>query len=142
MKTLILWTAALATGISGPAFACSPSLTSFSRVIEQADFAFFGRATVRIAEVTPISPESGGEEGVEIIKGEVKFSGIKCYVVPRGERHCPRSLIVPFEVAVDGHNCPPWILRSEPNRDRYFTLLRDEDGSWQLGGAWRRFDKN
>jgi hypothetical protein len=140
MKTLSPWAAAIVVGTAGPALACSPHFTPFSQVVDDAEFAFHGRAHVRIAQSTPISPENG-EEGARLLAGEVRFTGIECYAPPRGEHHCPRSLTVPFEVLEDGHNCPSWVLWYKPERDRYFTLWRDQDKRWQLGGAWGSFDR-
>ena len=139
MKTLSPWAAAIVAGAAGPALACSPVLKPFSQVVDAADFAFYGRAHVRIDESAPISPENG--EGARVLAGEVRFTGIECYAPPRGEHHCPRSLTVPFAVLADGHNCPSWVLSFEPYRDRYFTLRRNADKGWQLGGAWRSFDR-
>lgn len=136
MKTLSLWAAALAAGAAGPALACSPRFTSFSKVVDDSEFAFHGRAEVKIARSAAL-----GEDGARLVSGEVRFSGIECYARPRGENRCPRSLIVPFEVVDDDHNCPSWIFWYNPRRERYFTLWRDEDGRWQLGGAWRSFDR-
>jgi hypothetical protein len=137
MKTLSLWAAAIAVGAAGPALACSPSLKAFSQVVDEADFAFYGRARVRIDRSSPISDD----EEARLVEGEVRFTGIECYAPPRGEHHCPRSLTVPFAVRSDGHNCPPWVFWYKPQRDRYFTLWRDEEKQWQLGGAWGRFDR-
>jgi hypothetical protein len=136
MKTLGLWAAAIACGAAGPAFACSPRSTTFSHYVDEADFAFYGRAEVRIEGSTGF-----GDEGGAIVSGTVRFSGIECYARPLGENRCPRSLTVPFQVLEDGVNCPPWISWYNPRRHRYFTLWRDEDGKWQLGGAWRSFDR-
>ena len=137
MKTLSPWAAAIVAGAAGPALACSPSLTRFSQVVDQADFAFYGRAHVRITGSSPLSDGEGGS----LVAGEVRFTGIECYAPPRGEHHCPRSLTVPFVVRDDGYNCPAWVFWYKPERDRYFTLWRDENKKWQLGGAWGSFDR-
>ena len=138
MKTLSLWAALFAVGASGPALACSPSLKSFAQVVEEADFAFYGRAHVHVASSDPISL---GEEGARLIAGKVRFTGIECYAPPRAEHHCPRSLTVHFKVLDDDHNCPSWVIHHDADRDRYFTLVRDEQGRWGLGGAWSSFDR-
>lgn len=136
MKTLTLWAAAIAVGAAGPALACSPSLKTFAQVVDEADFAFYGRARVRITGSEPLS-----EEGARLVTGEVRFTGIECYAPPRGAHHCPRSLTVPFVAREDGHNCPAWVFWYKPQRDRYFTLWLDDDRKWQLGGAWGSFDR-
>jgi hypothetical protein len=136
MKTLSLWAAAIAVGAAGPALACSPEVRPFARFVDEADFAFYGRAHVRTTGSSPF-----GEEGGRLIEGEVRFTGIECYAPPRGDFHCPRSLTVPFTVVEDGINCPSWVLWYKPERDRYFTLWRDEDRKWRLGGAWGSFDR-
>ena len=138
MKTLTSGAAAIGLAAAGPALACSPSVTPFSEVVDGADFAFFGRADVRMSRVS--SPAEEGD-GVEAYEGEVRFSGIECYAPPRGQSWCPRSLTIPFQAYADDHNCPPWVLWYDPRRDRYFTLDRDDEGQWQLGGAWRRFGR-
>jgi hypothetical protein len=104
-------------------------------VVDDAEIAFHGRAKVRIS-----GSSSLGEEELRVVTGEVRFTGIDCYVSPPGER-CPRTLTVPFSVLDDGHNCPSWVFWYNPRRDRYFTLGRDDEGRWQLGGAWRSFDR-
>jgi hypothetical protein len=136
MKTLICGGAAIALGLGTPALACSPRFTPFSQVVDEADFAFHARADVRMKLVSDAA-EEGSEE--EIYEGEVRFSRIECYAAPRGERHCPRSLTVPFTAVEDGHNCPSWVMGAT-DRYRYFTLWRGEEGEWELGGAWRSFE--
>jgi hypothetical protein len=129
--------ATLMATAAAPAMACSPVLTPFSQVVDDADFAFYGRAHVRITG----SPPLPDEEGARLISGEVRFTGIECYAPPRGEFHCPRSVTVPFQVRDDGYNCPSWVTWYTPESDRYFTLWRNEEKRWQLGGAWRSFDR-
>lgn len=136
MRIVILW-AAIAVGAAGPTLACSPRLSSFSEVVDEAEFAFHARAEVRITQSEPIT----GDEGGIIVSGAVRFSGIECYARPRHEARCPRSLTVPFQALEDGHNCPSWVFWHNPPRERYFTLWRDAQGSWQLGGAWSSFDR-
>ncbi len=136
---LSLWVAAATAVAAGPANACSLSLTPFSQRIDSADLAFHGRAEVRIESSSPIG-DGGDEAQGRLFEGTVRFSAIDCYAPPPGERLCPRSLTVPFVAIEDGVNCPSWVLHHGQRRYRYFTLGRDE-GRWQLGGAWRKYDR-
>jgi hypothetical protein len=123
--------------LAEPAEACSPFYQPFSEMVPSAPLAIRARPTFRFtARDYDISETRDGR-----LAGQVILEKIHCYRVARRIGRCPKRLVVDFDYALDGINCPPELNAIDPERLRYFLLWRGKAGAWQIDVARRRFDR-